>query len=108
MNTFFDVLSAVFLVLGAMLAVLGAFGVMRFDHPLSAMHAATKPATLGVVLCGAGALLQVDEAGAVSKIVVIVALQLVTVPIGAHMLSRAISRDEDSESDDPSSGAHEA
>ena len=102
MNVVVDVASAVLLLGGAVLAVLGAAGVVRFRDPLSAMHAATKPATLGVVFCGLGAVLQVDDAGAISKIVVIVALQLVTAPIGAHMLSRAISRGE--KSDPPTSG----
>jgi multicomponent Na+:H+ antiporter subunit G len=104
MNIFFDVASAVCLVLGALLAVLGAAGVVRLSHPLSAMHAATKPATLGVVLCGVGALLQVDDVGAISKVVVIVALQLVTAPIGAHMLSRAISQGEKSDPGQPPVG----
>ena len=102
MNVVVDVVSAVLLLAGAVLAVIGAAGVVRFRDPLSAMHASTKPATLGVVFCGLGALLRVDDAGAISKIVVIVALQLVTAPIGAHMLARAISRDE--KSDPPTSG----
>ena len=102
MSLVVDIVSAVLLLGGAVLAVLGAVGVVRFRDPLSAMHAATKPATLGVVFCGLGALLQVEDSGAISKIVVIVMLQLVTAPIGAHMLSRAISRGE--KSDPPSSG----
>ena len=55
----------------------------------------------GAVLAVLGALLQVDDAGAISKIVVIVVLQLVTAPIGAHMLSRAISRGENSDPPTP-------
>lgn len=92
MNGVLDVVAAVLVVGGALLAVLGAAGVARFADPLAAMHAATKPATLGVLLCGAGAILRVDDASAISKIAVVVALQLVTAPIGAHMLSRAIWR----------------
>ena len=89
-----DTIAAVMVLVGALLALLGATGVARFDHPLAAMHAATKPATLGVLLCGVGAVLRVDDVSAISKVVVVVLLQLVTAPIGAHMLSRAIWRHE--------------
>jgi multicomponent Na+:H+ antiporter subunit G len=54
------------------------------------MHAATKPATLGVALCALGAVLQLSSTSDVTKVVVIVVLQLVTSPIGAHMLGRAV------------------
>lgn len=90
MSLVLDISSGVLLVAGAVLALLGAVGVVRFRDPLAAMHAATKPATLGVVLCGLGAALQAAEAGSIARIAVIVALQLATAPIGAHMLSRAL------------------
>jgi multicomponent Na+:H+ antiporter subunit G len=54
------------------------------------MHAATKPATLGVALCALGAALQLSSTSDVTKVVVIVVLQLVTSPVGAHMLGRAV------------------
>jgi len=54
------------------------------------MHATTKPATLGVLLCGVGAALQMASTSDVTKVVVIIVLQLVTAPIGAHMLGRAV------------------
>jgi multicomponent Na+:H+ antiporter subunit G len=54
------------------------------------MHAATKPATLGVALCALGAALQLTSPSDVTKVVVIVVLQLVTSPIGAHMLGRSV------------------
>jgi multicomponent Na+:H+ antiporter subunit G len=97
-----DVASGVLLLAGAVLALLGAIGVVRFREPLAAMHAATVPATLGVVLCGAGAALQLADGGSVARVVVIVVLQLVTAPIGAHMLSRALAGATPSESADRS------
>jgi multicomponent Na+:H+ antiporter subunit G len=63
------------------------------------MHAATKPATLSVLLIGAGTVLQLDNVSTVSKLVVIVVLQFVTAPIGAHMLARGITSDTDSSDD---------
>jgi multicomponent Na+:H+ antiporter subunit G len=63
------------------------------------MHAATKPATLSVLLIGAGTVLQLDNVSTVSKLVVIVVLQFVTAPVGAHMLARGITSDTDSSDD---------
>lgn len=54
------------------------------------MHATTKPATLGVSLCALGAVLQLSDASNITKVVVIVLLQLVTAPIGAHMFGRSV------------------
>jgi multicomponent Na+:H+ antiporter subunit G len=54
------------------------------------MHATTKPATLGVLLCAVGAAAQFGDVSSVAKLAVIVVLQLVAAPIGAHMLGRAV------------------
>ena len=93
MSLVVDVVSAVLLLAGALLSLLGALGVVRLRDPLVAMHAATKPATLGVVCTGLGAVLQLSGAGSISKVVVVVVVQLATVPVGAHMLGRAIDRE---------------
>jgi multicomponent Na+:H+ antiporter subunit G len=94
MSLVVDVVSAMLLLAGALLAFLGALGVVRLRDPLVAMHAATKPATLGVVCTGLGAVLQLSAAGSISKVIVVVVVQLATVPVGAHMLGRAIDREE--------------
>jgi len=54
------------------------------------MHATTKPATLGVSMCAIGSALQLTDVSNVTKVVVIVVLQLVTAPIGAHMFGRSV------------------
>lgn len=92
MSVIVDVVSGVLLLTGALLALLGALGVVRLRDPLVAMHAATKPATLGVVLTGVGVILQLGNAGSISKVAVVVVVQLATVPVGAHMLGRAMER----------------
>lgn len=85
-----DVIMGLFLVGGAVLAVSSAVGIVRLRDPLSAMHAATKPATLGILLFGIAAILRMPEGHAMGRIIVVVLLQLVTAPVGAHMLARAI------------------
>lgn len=91
MNTFLDIISAILIVAGASVALVAAIGVVLLRDARSAMHATAKPATLGILLCGAGAVLQLDDLSMVSKLVVVVILQFVTAPVGAHMLSHSVS-----------------
>lgn len=91
MSVVLDVATVVLAVVGALLAIVAAIGLCRLGDVRSRMHAATKPATLGVLCCGIAAALQLDDVSSITKLVVIVALQLVTAPVGAHMLSRAIT-----------------
>lgn len=89
-----DVVSGVLMVGGSLLALVASIGLLRLGDARSRMHAATKPATLGVVMCGTGAILQFDEWSSITKLVAVIALQLITVPIGAHALSHAITERE--------------
>ena len=90
MSILVDVISGVLLIAGALLALVASIGLHRLPDTLARMHAATKPATLGVALCAIGAIIQIDDLSTITKIVVVVVLQLVAAPIGAHVLGRAI------------------
>lgn len=92
MNLLVDVASGVLLIAGSLLALVASIGLHRLPDTLARMHAATKPATLGVLLCAFGAVIQTDAVSTITKIVVVVVLQLVAAPIGAHVLGRAIRR----------------
>ena len=85
-----DVLSAVLMLSGSLLAVISSIGIHRLGSTRARMHATTKPATLGVLLCGVGAVLQFVEVSDIAKVLVVVILQLVGAPIGSHMLGRAV------------------
>jgi multicomponent Na+:H+ antiporter subunit G len=85
-----DVVSAVLMLSGSLLAVISSIGIHRLGSTRARMHATTKPATLGVLLCGVGALVQFADVSDIAKILVVVILQLVGAPIGAHMLGRAV------------------
>ena len=50
-----DVVAAVLMLGGSVLALTAAIGVVRFPDTLSRMHAATKPQVLGLLLVLAGA-----------------------------------------------------
>ena len=85
-----DVVSGAFMLSGSFLALVSAIGLYRLGSTRARMHATTKPATLGVLIVAVGAGLQFSDLSDITKIVVIVVLQLVTAPIGAHMLGRAV------------------
>lgn len=97
MSAVLEVVSAVLAIAGALLALVAAVGLHRLGDTRSRMHAATKPATLGVLLCSIGAVLQLDQVSSITKVIVIVVLQLVTAPVGAHLLARALTNSEESE-----------
>lgn len=87
-----DTVAAVLIVAGAALSAIAAVGLQRFDDVLARMHSATKPATLGLILAVAGTGLVVVEPGAILKLLLVLLLQMVTAPLGAHLIGRAAVR----------------
>jgi multicomponent Na+:H+ antiporter subunit G len=87
-----DVVSAVLLLMGVLLAVLAAIGLLRFPDVFSRMHAATKPATLGLLLITVGAALRMEQGDDAVKLLLVAAFQFLTAPVAAHMIGRAAYR----------------
>ncbi len=94
-----DVISGTLIVLGCAFAAIGGIGTWRFPDVLSRMHAAAKAPTLGLVLVSVGAALRIDTLLATTTLALVVILQLLTSPLGAHALSRATRRHIDAEVD---------
>ena len=84
-----DVVSGVLIVAGAFLAMVGGIGVLRLPDVFGRMHAATKPPTLGLVLVASGAILQLDQVADVTLLVLVIMLQFLTAPVGAHLVGRS-------------------
>lgn len=87
-----DVISATLLLAGVALILLGAVGLNRFDDVFARMHAATKATTLGMVLVLTGSALQMTMLGDAFKMMLVIVPQLITAPVGAHMIGRAAYR----------------
>ncbi len=87
-----DAIAAVLILVGVALAVTAGLGLQRFPDVFARMHSATKPATLGLVLVLVGAALRVEDAGDVAKLLLVLVLQFITAPVGAHMVGRAAYR----------------
>jgi multicomponent Na+:H+ antiporter subunit G len=84
-----DVVAAVLLLLGAFLAFAAGVGVVRFPDLLGRMHAATKPQVLGLILVLLGLSLRLRSWGVAATLLLVVAFQLLTSPVAAHMVGRA-------------------
>ncbi len=84
-----DAVSAVFMVVGALLSLAAAVGLLRFPDLMSRMHAATKPQVLGLFLLLFALGLQMRTWWVWPVLLVAWIFQLLTVPVSAHMVGRA-------------------
>lgn len=91
-NTVTDVLAAVCLLAGSFLTLAAGVGILRFPDLLARMHAATKPQALGLILMVTAEALRVRSWGVVGLLLLVIIFQLLTAPVGAHMLGRAGAR----------------
>ena len=84
-----DAVAAVFMVVGALMSLAAAVGLLRFPDLMSRMHAATKPQVLGLFLLLAAIGLQLRTWWVWPVLLVAWIFQLLTVPVSAHMVGRA-------------------
>ena len=89
MEDVLQVVASVLLLAGVLLAVVAGVGLVRFPDVFSRMHAATKPATLGMLLVVLGAVLLMDDAGNSAKLLLVALFQFLTAPVAAHMIGRS-------------------
>lgn len=89
MGAVLDVLGGLLMAGGVFLVGVAAVGLLRLPDAYARMNAVTKAASLGVVLVLAGALLVSPSWLALVKVLLAVALQLVTAPVGGFALGRA-------------------
>jgi multicomponent Na+:H+ antiporter subunit G len=88
-----DVIAATAVLVGAFLALLGSVGLVRFPDVFTRMHAATKSASLAVILTTLAAALEVDTFGAVALLTLVSAFLFLSAPLGASLLARAAYHD---------------
>ena len=93
-----DAAVLVLILVGALLCLSAAIGLLRFRDVPSRLHAATKPQVLGLLLiCLAIALSQRSVGGILLGLVLvapIVLMQFATAPPSAHMVGRQAYRND--------------
>jgi len=88
-DTVINAVSAAFMIVGALMSLAAAIGLLRFPDLMSRMHAATKPQVLGLFLLLAALGLQMRTWWVWPVMLVAWIFQLLTVPVSAHMVGRA-------------------
>lgn len=87
-----DLVAAVCFLIGALLAMIAAIGVLKLPDLLSRMHAATKPQVLGLVFVLVGLGFRLRDPSVIGMLVLIGLFQLLTTPVANHMVGRASLR----------------
>ena len=91
METVLSVLASVLLLLGALLGLIGAIGVIRLPDSYTRMHSASKAGALGAALILTGVAAASEGAFALAALFA-AAVLLATAPLAAHAMARAAHR----------------
>jgi len=89
------VIGEAIVLLGAVLVLLAAIGVVRFGDVLSRMQSLTKASTVGVVFVTVGSTFVLPTWNDDTSAVAAALLQLLTLPISASLIARAAYRAHD-------------
>jgi multicomponent Na+:H+ antiporter subunit G len=75
--------------LGALLVLMSAIGVVRFTDIFARLHALAKASTLGILLILLGAAVNLRNLNDLTSVVLAAVLHLLAAPPASNMLSRA-------------------
>lgn len=87
-----DTVAMVLVLIGALLCLTAAVGLLRFRDVPTRLHAATKPQVLGILVICLAVGIATRSWPAVAFLVPIVLMQMATAPLAAHMIGRAAYR----------------
>jgi multicomponent Na+:H+ antiporter subunit G len=74
---------------GSLLILLAAVGVVRFDDVYARLHALAKASTIGMLAVLAGAAVTLTHINDITSVVLAAVLQVVTSPVAANAVSTA-------------------
>lgn len=86
---FQEIFSILLIIVGTVLMLISAIGIIRFPDFYTRMSAITKAATLGLFLLLIGIAIFFNIFGLSVKSFIIITLILLTNPVGAHAIARA-------------------
>jgi multicomponent K+:H+ antiporter subunit G len=99
MPLWLDIILALLLVIGAVVALIGSIGLVRLNRFYQRLHGPTKASTLGVgfTLIASILLFSVNNRSVSLHELLITGFVFLTAPISAHMLIRAVLANRDSD-----------
>lgn len=86
------IVADVLLLIAAALTVAAGVGLLCFRDALARLHAGTKPQVLGLLCVLAAVAVANGRWDLVPAVIPVMALQLLTIPVSAHMVARAAYR----------------
>lgn len=92
MNELLDTVALILVLIGGLLCVTAAIGLLRFHDVPTRLHAATKPQVLGLILICIALALSLRSWPVVAFLVPVVLIQLASAPLSAHMVGRQAYR----------------
>ncbi|MFT4280359.1 monovalent cation/H(+) antiporter subunit G [Microbacterium sp.] len=92
MNEVREIIVLVLILIGALLCLTAAIGLLRFRDVPMRLHAATKPQVLGLLLICVAIALALESWGVAAFLVPVMLIQLATAPLSAHMVGRQAYR----------------
>ncbi len=84
-----DIFISVLIVLGALLILIAAIGLLRFKDIYSRIHAATKATSLGILLLLVGVIFYFGDWNVTLKSVLIIVFVYLTSPLAAHSIAKS-------------------
>lgn len=92
LDSVLELVAAICVLLGALLAFAAGVGIIRFPDSLSRLHAATKPQILGLVFVVIAIALTARSWTTLLALIPVVLFQMLTAPVAAHMIARSAYR----------------
>lgn len=92
MNEIREYAVVILILIGALLCLTAAIGLLRFRDVPTRLHAATKPQVLGLILICVAIALALESWPVAAFLVPVVLIQLATAPMSAHMVGRQAYR----------------
>ncbi|TDM12760.1 Na+/H+ antiporter subunit G [Macrococcus lamae] len=90
-NDIVNLIAALIILLGSIMALISAIGLVRFKDVYTRSHAATKNSTLGVLLTLSGVLIYflVNDNYFSVRLILGIAFLYLTSPVAGHLITRA-------------------
>lgn len=88
MTVVLEWITALLSLLGALLCLLAAVGVLRFPDTFQRMQASSKASTLGLACLLAGAALQFSDISVIIRLAALAGFIMMTAPLSAHIVAR--------------------
>ena len=91
-DSWYEIAASVCLLIGAALSLAAGIGLLRFPDALSRMHAATKPQIAGLLFILLAIGFEERNWATLSTLFLVMLFQMLTAPVAAHMVGRAVYR----------------